>query len=225
MISVAAGIPGSVSYEELQSVSELISECLYPDDADRGIIWKLARNTILAISTLTGCLVCVIVTLVSLNTVGHGKVPKHVSRAAMEVWWMGGGRFAISVLCFTVVMGTICGAMSLYYLIVVKFYDKRALEDTCNKAGSIQQYGYDCMVFGTYSLFAIAVACASVNSYRMQKFFKSQGGRSELKNDNTPEVAWEEIYGSSSNNNSNNNNNNGEPKEAATRTGDDGANM
>ena len=54
-------------------------------------------------------------------------------------------------------MGTIAGAMSLYYLMVVKFYDPRALEDTCDKPASIQVRNVDildCVPYTTSLIFA-----------------------------------------------------------------------
>ena len=86
------GIPGSCSYEELYDVSEAVTDCLYEDDTKRYIPWNLAKNVIIAASTLTGCLVTVIVTLASLNTVGFGKLPKEIGIKAMKCWWDGGGR-------------------------------------------------------------------------------------------------------------------------------------
>ena len=54
-------------------------------------------------------------------------------------------------------MGTIAGAMSLYYLMVVKFYDPRALEDTCDQPASIQVRNVeilDCISYANSLIFA-----------------------------------------------------------------------
>ena len=74
MLSVVAGIPGSVSYEEIEAIGELMKECIYADHSSRYLPFKLAQNTCIGISVLTGCLVGVIVTYFSLMTVGLGKV-------------------------------------------------------------------------------------------------------------------------------------------------------